>query len=355
MIPKKTYSNSQPFPETTRLVEPSLELNSIFSHGELLELVHSLELKREIPLKYGYKGPGGKIWHSFYEKYLIPQWFQPKNVEIDLLQDNFDYINGSQWLTSSASSENYQRINIIDVGAGNSYPVKKFISRLVKLGRINKYIALDISQELLSVSKANLTKWFPQVQCESYTVDIENTPISPEILGREDIPKIFLHLGVTIGNHQDRSKALQNFRHSMNQNDLLVFTNEIGANCQWDGIARGGLKYHVDGIYRWMTDKLGIAAEDCQLVRKYDKITDSVTANIKFHRHYAINFRQLGIDKTVEVLADEEVTIWRHHKHQIPELMEELATAGLEIVHYSCNKYLSHIMVICQVAKSVST
>ncbi|QOV21289.1 L-histidine N(alpha)-methyltransferase [Anabaenopsis elenkinii] len=355
MIPKKTYSNSQPFPDTTRLVEPSLEFNSIFSHAELLELVHSLELKREIPLKYGYKGQGGKIWHSFYEKYLIPKWFQPANVEIDLLQDNFDYINGSQWLTPGDSSENYQRMNIIDVGAGNSYPVKKFISRLVKLGRINKYIALDISQELLSVSKANLTQWFPQVQFESYTVDIENAPISPEILGNQDIPKIFLHLGVTIGNHQDRSKALQNFRHSMNQNDLLVFTNEVGDNSQWDGIPRGGLKYHVDGIYRWMTDKLGIAAEDCQLVRKYDIITDSVTANIKFHRHYTINFRQLGIDKTVGISADEEVTIWRHHKYQIPELMDELAAAGLEVVHYSCNRYLSHIMVICQVAESVST
>ena len=352
MIPKKTYSNSQSCSDVsqniTRIVEPSFEFYSVFSQTDVLELIKALDVRREIPLKYAYKGGGAKIWHNFYQKYIITKWYQPANVEIDLLQQNFAYITGSY--------QSCQKINIVDVGAGNSYPVKKFISQLKKLGKINKYIALDISQELLKVSKANFTKWFPKIDFDSCTVDIENSPISPEILGNfnsmqiKDIANIFLHLGVTIGNHQDRNRVWQNFRNSMDKNDLLVFTNEIGSNSQWDGKVRGGCKYHVEGIYTWMTNNLGISSEDCQLVRKYDLKTDSITANIKFLQNYTLKFSQWGIDQTVEISQDEEITIWRHHKYQMPELTQELDTAGLQIVHSSSNKYLSHIMVICKPA-----
>ncbi|WP_414545149.1 L-histidine N(alpha)-methyltransferase [Nostoc sp. CCY0012] len=354
MIPKKLYSNSQfssdiPSP-ISRIVEPSSEFYSNFSQQEVLELIQALEIRREIPLKYSYKGRGAKIWNNFYQRYIVPKWYQTPNVEIDLLNKNFDYINSSY--------KDCDKINILDVGSGNSYPVKKFVSRLNKLGKIHKYIALDISPELLTLSKANFTKWFPSVEFDSYTIDIDNSFIPTKVWQKsssnntKNIANIFLHLGVTIGNHQDRINVLQNLKNSMSQNDLLVFTNEIGSNFHWDGTVRGGCKYHVEEIYTWMKDKIGISDKDCELVRKYDLTTDSITANIKFNRNYTVNFSQSGIDKNLNFSKDEEITIWRHHKYEMPELIQELATAGLQIAHYSCNKYLTHIMVICRLADS---
>ena len=347
MIPKKLDSNGSN--TLSRLVEPSSELYDIFSHTEVVELIQALELRREIPVKFAYKGGGAKIWNDFYEKYVIPKWYEPSNVEVELLKQNFEYIN---------SYQKCSKINIFDVGAGNSYPVKKFVYRLQKLGRINKYIALDISNELLSLSKANFTKWFPSIDLESHRVDIEANAIPANILqsstSREikDIANVFLHLGVTIGNHQNRVRVFQNFKNSMNRNDLLVFTNEIGSHSQWDGKVRGGCKYHVEGIYTWITKKMGINSEDCELVRKYDKKTDSITANVKLLQNYTFSFSQWGIDEKLQILKDEEITIWKHHKYEMPELTQELAKAGLKIVHSSCDKYKSHIMVFCQVADS---
>ena len=54
-----------------RTTKPSFEFYSIFSEEEVLRIIHSLELKREIPLKYSYKGKGAKIWNDFYLKYII--------------------------------------------------------------------------------------------------------------------------------------------------------------------------------------------------------------------------------------------------------------------------------------------
>jgi uncharacterized SAM-dependent methyltransferase len=353
-MPKNLHSNSQIPPNIptsiSRTAKPSSEFYSIFSQEEILGIIHALEVRREIPLKYSYKGKGAKIWNDFYQKYIIPRWYRTSNLEIDLLKTNFEYINGNP--------QNCKKVNIIDVGSGNSYPVKQYIHRLNKLGKIQKYIALDISEELLNVSKINFKKWFPQIELISDIIDIENSCIPQNLLknqshlATDDIANIILHLGVTISNHQNRAKVFKNFRDSMDQNDFLVFTNEIGSNSKWDGRVGGGFKYHAEEIYASIKHKIGIKSEDCQLVRKYDALTDSIVANMKLRHNYTINFNLMGIDKNVEISEGEEITIWRHHKYEIPELLQEIEQAGLQLVHYGTDKYSSHIMVICKVASN---
>lgn len=351
----KIFNSNSQLPSSTpsfmrRTAKPSSDFYSTFSEQEVLGIIHALETRREIPLKYSYKGRGAKTWNNFYLQYIIPKWYRTASLEIDLLRKNFDYINGSV--------QTCEKVNVLDVGSGNSYPVKDFIGRLNKLNRINKYIALDISEELLNLSKANLKKWFPQIEIISYPVDIENSCLTKilknqtDLENDDDTAKIILHLGVTIGNHQNRDKVLKNFRNSMNKNDLLVFTNETGSNSKWDGRVRGGLKYHAREVYAWIKNNIGIRTEDCKLVRKYDSKTDSIVANMEINRDYTIKFNFMGIDKNLEIPEGEEITIWRHHKYEIPELRQEIERAGLQLVHYGTDKYLSHVMVICNVASN---
>jgi len=353
LMAKKFHSNSQFFSDNsishTRTAKPSSEFYSVFSEEEVLEIIHALETRWEIPLKYAYKGKGAKIWNDFYQKFVSPKWYRKSSVEIDLLRDSFEYINSN--LADS-------KVNVIDVGAGTSYPAKEFVARLNKLHKINQYIALDISEGLLAVSSKNFKSWFPAIQYINQQIDIERCCI-PEF-GAEtqtncqprDTAKIILHLGVTMGNHHNRNQVLKNFKDSMGKNDFLVFTNEIGTNSQWDGIARGGCKYHAEEIYCSIKNKIGLKSQDCQLVRKYDLETDSIVASIKFRHNYTINFSFKGINKQIVVPKGKEITIWRHHKYEMSELLQELEKAGLQLVHYTTNKYSSHIMAICKVANN---
>ncbi|HEY9674058.1 MAG TPA: L-histidine N(alpha)-methyltransferase [Waterburya sp.] len=332
-----------------RIAKPSSEFYSIFSEAEVLGIIQALEVRREIPLKYSYKGRGAKIWDNFYLKYLIPRWYRTSNREIGLLKENFEFF--------TAKLKKFEKINIIDVGSGNSYPVKEFTRRLNNLGKVNKYIALDISEELLNLSRSNFIHWFPLIEYSSYTIDIENSrlPILSENqpnLETDDIAQIILHLGVTMGNHHNRNGVLKNLRDSMGKNDLLVFTNEIGSNSQWDGKVTGGFKYHVEQVYAWIKNQLGIRSEDCELVRKYDDHTDSLVANIKFCQSYTIDFSLGGIAKGIGISEAEEITIWRQHKYELPKLLQEIERAGLQLVHYRTDKYLSNVMVICEVSSN---
>ncbi len=339
-------SASNPTP-TSRTAKPNSEFYSIFLPKEVSEIIQALEVNREIPLKYAYKGKGAKNWDNFYQKYIVPKWYRKSSLEIDLLRDNFEYLNGTQ---------KCEKVNIVDVGAGNSYPVKEFISKLNNLGIINQYIALDISAELLDLSQQNAHKWFPLLKYANHTIDIENACLPVCLLTNDDnIAKIVLHLGVTFANHQNRSKVLKNLRDSMVENDLLVFTVETGSNSQWDGKARGAYKYHVEQIYEWIKNKFGFKTEDCELVRKYDLETDSIVATLKLIHDYNLSFTLAGLDKNIQISAGEEITIWRHHKYQMPELIQELEQAGLQLVHYSTDKYQSLVMVICQVCNCIAT
>ncbi|MEA5570889.1 L-histidine N(alpha)-methyltransferase [Calothrix sp. UHCC 0171] len=331
-----------------RRATPSPDFYATFSEVEILEIIDALKVRQEIPLKFSYKGRGAKIWDDFYRKYIIPTWYRTSNVEIELLQDNFQYLNDACKIAD--------KVNIIDVGAGNSYPVKRFIHRLDKLRKVNQYVALDISAGLLDVSQKNFHKWFPRINYLNGIIDIENSCIPQNLLGYQSddqtennqITNIILHLGVTIGNHHHRARVFSNFKNSMQANDILVLTNELGSNSQWNGQARGGCDYHAGHIYRWIKDAIGISSSDCQLVRKYDSGRDSVVANIQFLYDYSIDFRIQGIDKSINFAAGDDITIWRHHKFEIPKLRQELEQAGLELVRYSTNKYSSHIMAICR-------
>jgi uncharacterized SAM-dependent methyltransferase len=344
MLPNDTEPTNSTSTSIRYIAKPNSEFYSIFSHQEILDIIHALEFNREIPLKYSYKGRGAKIWDDFYLKYIIPKWYRTYNVEIVLLNQAFKYI-------VNAFEDNY-KFNIVDVGAGNSFPAKKFIYKLNKLGKANKYIALDISEDLLKISQKNITKWFPSLDFQSSIIDIEKYLVSPELLKNQknntfdSIGNIFLHLGVTIGNHQNREQVFQNFRDSMGKHDLLIFTNEIGDNSKFTGGC-----YHAEQICKWIQTNLRIPASDCELIRKYDAITDSIVASMKLRQNYTINFQcmEKEIDQNVIFFADEEITLWRFHKHTISNITQELEQAGLKLLHYLTDKKSSHIMVICSV------
>jgi len=72
-------SQSTPICHTT---QPSAEFYSIFSNAEILDIIQTLAIRREISLKYSYKGQGAKIWDKFYLNYLRPRWYRPVNREI---------------------------------------------------------------------------------------------------------------------------------------------------------------------------------------------------------------------------------------------------------------------------------
>lgn len=332
---------------TSTEVEPKQELYSIFSVAEVIEIINSLSIAREIPMKYFYQQKCAEDWDNFYalENETTGQEPYP-NPDVELLRENFGYFN--------YKTKSYKKVNIIDVGSGNSYPVKEFITKFHSLERLNKYIAVDISQDMLKLSKNNIQEWVPELEFINYKCDIEHDRVDIILFESKanfefsEVVNIILHLGCTIGNHRDRCKILKNFRNGMNKDDLLVFSNEI-SDYSWDGSEMNALKNRIRNSYSWITDMLNIKAEDCELELGFDSTIDSHVANIKFKENYTIYFNLLDVIYKFKFVKGEKITIWRHYVHKLNELLVEIEQSGLQIAQLTTSKDLSYLMVICQI------
>jgi carbamoyltransferase len=82
-----------------------------------------------------------------------------------MLENNFELI--LQRISDSV------KINIIDLGPGNSKPLKNFLLKLSDLGRLNSYAAVDISPEMIEISQKNIQEWLPDLPYFSYVCDFE--------------------------------------------------------------------------------------------------------------------------------------------------------------------------------------
>ena len=120
-----------------------------------------------------------------------------------------------------------QKVNLVELGPGNCVNSKEFIKKFQDSGKLNKYIAIDISDEMLRIAQHNVNLWFPEIATETHKVDFESYTF-PEILYKHktpDIVNVLVMVGNTFGNVQDELRLLKNIEYSIYGEDIFVFIN----------------------------------------------------------------------------------------------------------------------------------
>lgn len=328
-------------------VKPKPEFYSTFSEEEISEIINYLDLEKAVPLKYCYIGKSAEIWDNFIVEFGKNKQDKSTNNEGELLKESWNYIN--------YKIPNNTKINVIEIGQGNSYPVKDFISQVVSLGRINSYVAIDLSQEMLNISQENILQWFPEVKFLGHKCDIEKDLLSKIIseykCDSDNIINVIISIGGTIQNHQDRCKILKNIKMGMAKNDLFLFTFDMGSHINWDGKLSDGGSFYMNKLYKYLTDVLGIKREDSELIVKFNSAIDCRVARIKLKENYCLKFNIQSESKKVLLFKDEEINIWKHHWSTILETLTEIEQSGLQLIHLSKNREsseVSEVIVICQ-------
>lgn len=219
---------------------------------------------------------------------------------------------------------------------------------------MNSYIAIDISQEMLNISRKNISQWFPEVIFLCHKCDMEKELLSKIIAEynyeSDNIINVIISLGGTIQNHKDRGKIFKNIKKGMTKKELFVSSARIGSNADWDGKLLGGSRSALYKMCDYTRYILGIRREDSEIITKVDSIIDSRVGNIKLGENYSIEVNSQGKNKKVLLFKDEEINIWKYHWSTIPEVLTEIEQSGLQLVHLSKDRESSEVIVICQVA-----
>ena len=312
----------------------------IYNKEEVAEIYNNLETKKEIADKFIYKDGGAKIWDEFYSENEVSKlWSIPHIVEELLIQSvvNLNYY-----------TEGY-KINLIDLGPGNSNPVKTYLKKLIEEDKISKYVGVDISPEMLNISEKNVTKWFPKLQYDKLVCDLENANFNNFFLKYKDdnTVNLILHTGGTISNHNDRLKVIKNIRNGMGLKDLFL------VSCTLDTISSRSELNHMqtheaDEQDIFVPKLLGIDVDNCKFEVKYDDINHRKIKNLILDKDYTINFKIEDKIKSLRLFKNDGIIVWQHYLFDLQDIIEELSVLDLNPVTTIQDNTGKQVLVVCK-------
>lgn len=327
--------NAKPF---VKKVEVDEKFYRIFNDDQIVDIMNDLVYKRQIKIKYSYFESGAKDWDEFY--FGTPVTKSIDEIKAITLSSILYYIGDSQ------------AVNLIDIGPGNGHPLKGWIEHLINANLLNKYISVDISDDIHRIVESNITSWYPNLGFAKYTRDIEHEELSRALIENkmdanmnvESISSVVVHFGNTICNHDDRIEVLKNMSKGMDMNDILVFS--YTTDKQSNAIHHSYIKKLKSLL--WIPKLLGIDVDKCEVETAFDERLQAKVKYVQLDSDYEISFSIFGGKKVVRLNKGDKIHTWRHYLISDQTLRSELDEAELEPVCIQYDRHKSIAIAICR-------
>lgn len=317
-------------------VKASSQLQDTFKPSEIAEIYSDLFFKREIQFKHTYKNQGAEAW----DKYFLSGKYQLRPIIEKLIHTSISNI---------VSACNKSNVSIFDLGPGNAYPVKPILEEFYQTNLLSSYTAVDISEEMNSIAKLNVTQWFPNLRTNSIAHDMDKNDISQYIyeFGSNQSTNLILYLGHTICNHTDTLSVLKKLRSSMTQYDILCFTytNSHPKNL-------GNLNYVKNEFaelrHTWILKALGVDTELCKTLIEYDSDKNAKFKYIVLDKNYEIELKIFDRIQILELERGDQISVWQHYILDNLSLLNLLKEARLDFTILKQDEELRNNLIICK-------
>lgn len=309
----------------TRLVVAD-ELYKIMTKRQIMSLISRIQIKREIPVKYSYLGQGAKYWDKQYESKAYNSRFGNSNIYFlnSLYTVITDYFEG-------------KKINIIDIGAGNSEPTLPFLKRLIDENRLNKYVTIDISETMLAISKQHfLEAGLEEKYLVQYQLDYESNSMDDllyEIKSggkEEENPNLLLMLDSSLGNTNTPNKVLQTIQSGMFPEDFVCISS------LYDTVKTRGVfqsfeskDNHKRKLY--IPHLLGLSDKHYKIEMVYNEILKRKEYNLIMKEGVTIVFDKVGIKREVSLLKGEKLNLWYYQRDTVSSIADKANTCDLKV------------------------
>jgi SAM-dependent methyltransferase len=120
-----------------------------FTPDDLDDIIAHLAATGEIDSRYSYMDEGAANWDRF------ATW-QERDVEPNVLHSTLSMLRDAH---SDLIAPLHGPVRVVDLGPGNGIPVRGVLERLQAAGRLERYVGVDTSTEMLAVAEANLRAW----------------------------------------------------------------------------------------------------------------------------------------------------------------------------------------------------
>jgi uncharacterized SAM-dependent methyltransferase len=321
-------------------ISPDQELYDTLTTTQIIELINEIKINKLIPLKFTYLNGGAELWDNYVNEGLKNGTYVVSEITDKLVSQSLDFLINK--------SSKFKKVNIVDIGSGNAYPLKNLLTQLSKDGLLNKYITIDISPNLSQIANNNVRSWLPDIDLATFTVDFEKGDLSEilfEIKNTDDVVNIIFFVGGTFGNLEDKSQFLKIIKQSLDNEDVFAISNKINKKKSYADLG------HLTGMYQsllWIPKLLGIETDKCEIVGRYETELESRALFLKPDKDYSIQFDIKGTRKSIQIFKGDEIRLWKHHMTTVGEMVSDLSLANLELIHYTTTPNLTDGLFVCK-------
>jgi uncharacterized SAM-dependent methyltransferase len=324
-------------------VVPDRRFYEQFNTSQILDIVTSLDVHREIPYEYSYVDAGAEQWDRQARSLLAAGPENPLTDVLELLattRAQLDDLVGSEMM-----------VNIVDLGVGNALPVRPLIARYAYQGQLDRYIGLDISPDMLRIAERNIRTWFGnRIRFEGYVRDL-NLHLFNGLLLAPDRTNLVTYFGGTITHFRRLEPSLQMIRQSLGHRDILLFALPVDpekADRSTDfTISRPGTNEMFPG--RSLTDLLGLEPDQYELEEFFDAAERTRRLRIRLTTPVAIDF-DLESEHRIVQLEPGEPILLRRTRHLDPtEAVDLLHDNGFAVLQTARSKNRRHFLAMSRV------
>jgi len=323
-----------------KIVKPSKEFYDIYSRRQILDIITNLDTYGEAPRQYNYMQDGAKNWDNWLQRLAKDKSPNILNGTIELLHTNMGAI---ERLLADG-----KKINVIDLGVGNAYPIKELLGQLIDRSILHRYIGIDISQSMLDVAERNIADWYGnKVRFEGYVRDISHEHFDDllvdDMLGKEadDTINLVLLLGATPTNFRSFGDVLRVIHSSMSSRDLLVYTDKPDTEASrgyFDFNLRSDVATTLSPNHQYILDLLNIHESSYDAEMGFDSAKRMRYIRIKMKVAITIEFKFEDVQRKVTLEKGDTILLLRVWHLTALEIISEFEKAGFTMLQSSLTK-----------------
>lgn len=329
-----------------KVVTPSPDFYKRYNREQILDLISNITVHREIPVQYTYFDEGAHHWDQYAKWMLDEKTPNALKDTIQLLDSNTGSID--------RLLQGRKHVNVIDLGVGNSLPVRGLLEHLLQLGILNRYIAIDISEEMLAVAERNVKEWFGEaVKFEGHLRDITSDRFKDllvdDYLSTDEPLNLVMLLGGTLSNLRSPGDALRAIYNSMEPGDLFLHSLKVDTPYTRRYFDISDEKTPLNTQLRMLLDLLNIDESWYEIEQLFNESEQARIINIKLKIELSIRFEFEVGQRIVNLKKGETITLWRARHLGALDIIHQLAEHGFPVLQTSQTNGHDYMLTICDI------
>lgn len=347
LIIEKQVEKGKKFKNTRGLktITPTEKFYKTYSPKQIFDIIANLKIHHEMPLKYTYVDGGADFWDKFAHRLVQEESPNILTSSVDLLRKSMGQL---------VDLIGDKKVNVIDLGPGNSLPVHDLLEFLLEKERLNRYIAIDVSKEMLKISETHTKEWFEgRLPFEGLVRDFSHERFD-DILAHEDdnTINIVLLLGGTLSNFRSPQYSLQAINNSLGLGDLFIYTLKLdtpSSRRYFDFFNTTPGSMGLALRHRLPFDLMGIDESLYEVEQLYDETQKARFIRVKPRTDLHIIFEVEGKKRTVELLKGEPILVWRSWHLNTVEVINQFDQNDFDLMQVSCSENQEFLLVMATI------